>query len=286
MLNRLADRFLRRLLPLSAPASDSIEPAPARQPSVEWVAPVRDVHQGLIQTHFSGRVQFDATGPVIQHPLLILAFTNRSGSNLLGDYLRQTGTVGGMGEYLNSDTARNLSTREGLNNFPDYLHHLSQRLCKPGQMFGVKASAEQLGFLRDWRLIEMFSRVSVIHIHRDDLMAQAVSHWIARETGQWTSLQKRRSDQIRFDAERILNIARDITTADHAIRRECALSQLPYLSASYEELRNNPKVLVDRIGLFAGLDTGDWQPAAPKIAKQANETNVDFLARLADYMRG
>ena len=160
MLNRFLSRLRRRTIPAQGALSSSpvVDPAPVR------------VHEAGIRAIFQNRVAWSGTAPVIDRPLLVLAFTNRSGSNLLADYLRQTGQVAGIGEYLNQETVARQADRYGIDSVPAYLQNLAGRLCSGGQQFGVKASAEQLQLLIEGGLLGMFRSASVVHIHRDDLM--------------------------------------------------------------------------------------------------------------------
>lgn len=237
-------------------------------------------HEHEIRALFGGRVAFAGDHPLIDRPLLILAFTNRSGSNLLADYLVQTGQVAGLGEFLNHETVARHKDAQAVESAPDYLLTLARRLSREGQQFGVKASAEQLGFLIRWRLPRLFTRTTIVHIHRDDILGQAVSHWIALQTGQWTSRQEARPVEAGFDAGAARAIAHDVLRSDSAIRMTCGMHGLPYVSVSYEELTFDPAVTVARIGQVAELDLGDWTPAKPRIERQATSLNDMLKARL------
>lgn len=269
----MLERLLSRLRRAAAPGP--------RHPVPPMVVPVPvRVHEAGIRETFQGRVAWSGSAPEIDRPLLILAFTNRSGSNLLADYLRQTGQVAGLGEYLNQETVRRQADRHQIDSVPSYLQSLAGRLCSGAQQFGVKASAEQLELLIGGGLLGMFTRTSVIHIHRDDLMAQAVSHWIARQTGQWTSAQDRQAEPQHYDGAAMLSIAADVLRQDGSIRWQCAGAGLDYLSLSYEELLNDPAAAVGRAGRLAGLDMQGWTPAAPRIERQATARNEAMKQRL------
>jgi len=237
-------------------------------------------HEHEIRALFPGRVDFTGDGPVLDKPLLVLAFTNRSGSNLLADYLLQTGRVAGLGEYLNHDTVGHQKQALRIESMPDYLPALARKLSRKGQQFGVKASAEQLDFLIRWRLPRLFSRTTVVHIHRDDVIGQAVSHWIAVQTGQWTSQQDRRPVEVAFDPDALRTIANDVLRSDAAIRLHCGMHRLPYVSVSYEELTADPAATLGRIARVAGFDLGGWIPREPEIARQATDLNDELKARL------
>lgn len=237
-------------------------------------------HEHEIRALFRGRVAFTGDNPLIDRPLLILAFTNRSGSNLLADYLVQTGQVAGLGEFLNHETVARQKDALAIQSAPDYLLALARRLSREGQQFGVKASAEQLDFLIRWKLPRLFTRTTVVHIHRDDILGQAVSHWIALQTGQWTSQQGRRTVAADFDINTTRTIAHNVLRSDSAIRMKCGLYCLPYVSISYEELTFDPAATITRIGQAAGIDLGGWKPTEPKIERQSTPLNDALKAQM------
>lgn len=242
-------------------------------------------HRPSIEKYFSDQLYFEGNCPVINRPLIVLAFTNRSGSNLLADFLCQTSLVAGLGEYLNHETVVNKSISNKISSFPDYFLHLGLRVSRKGQSFGVKASAEQLKFITDWRLNRMFTRTLIVHIHRDDIYNQAISHWIAGQTGQWTSLQKKKeSAGVIFDGPKILNIVNDIIIDNNSIHLHCMRERLNYISISYQEVISDPKAVVLRIFQAAELDIGDWTPSEPKISKQSSIINERMLQDLFAYI--
>lgn len=268
MLERILSRLRRPQPAPPQPAPPAVDPIPTR------------VHQAGIREIFQDRVAWSGDAPAIDRPLLILAFTNRSGSNLLADYLRQTGQVAGLGEYLNQETVQRQADRHDIDSVPAYLHSLAGRLCSGTQQFGVKASAEQLELLIRGGLLGMFTAARVIHIHRDDLMAQAVSHWIAKQTGQWTSDQNRKAEPQHYDADALLSVVTDVIRQDGSIRWQCAAAGLDYLSVSYEELIHDPAAAVGRTGALAGLDLAGWTPSAPRIERQSTAENDAMKERL------
>lgn len=246
--------------------------------------PPQNVHEEGIKTVFQGRVEYDRDMPATDTPLVLMAFTNRSGSNLLGDYLRQTGQVEGFGEYLNTRTVEKQAQAVGVESLPAYLRHMAGRFGADRCHFGLKASAEQLNFLAKWHLLEMFPSVTVLHIHRDDLVGQAVSHWIASRTGQWTSLHDAKDCDIQFEAEPIADILRDIAEADQTIRMIAVSHGLNYVSVSYEELTHDPRSAIRRVGDAVGLDLSEWSPAKPGLSRQADERNIALVKQFRSHM--
>ncbi len=80
-------------------------------------------HERSILSQFKGNVRFTGGKPVLDCGLILVAFTNRSGSNLLCDYLGQCPRVAATGEHLTAvlplcpderiDIADILSVRHG-----------------------------------------------------------------------------------------------------------------------------------------------------------------------------
>ena len=128
-------------------------------------------HEKQVRAMFPGAFEWRGTAPVYQAPLYILAFTNRSGSNLLADYLRQTGLMRGFGEGLNWDHIERDIARTPTASFPDYITQLAG---PPGgtQSWGIKASWDQIVMLQRARIPAMFSGVRIIHTVREDILGQ------------------------------------------------------------------------------------------------------------------
>ena len=123
-----------------------------------------------------------------------------------------------------------------------------------------------------------------MHIHRDDLLAQAVSHWIARQTKQWTSLQESVTEDVSTDPARILQILEGIAVEDEAIRLHCTYADLPYLSVSYEEVLADVTAAMTRVGTLTGIDVSACTFKAPRIHKQADDRNDRIMQEVREYL--
>ncbi|MBF9059742.1 hypothetical protein HKCCSP123_11165 [Rhodobacterales bacterium HKCCSP123] len=248
------------------------------QPADHLLAQLGDtgLHQQEIEAVFEGRVTWEGTAPVIPHPLVVIAFTNRSGSNYLAELMRSTGQVTGLGEALNAETVAQRCDDWGVPTFPGYFEALARRHGVP---FGVKASWDQLLMLLRCRIHEMHQGLRVVHIRRRDTVGQAISREIAWQTGKWTSLTPVKAEITpRYDAARI-------TRQIAAIQREEALFPLIFeafdlkvTDVAYEDLVHRPMVMVRRVMEEIGHPCPDWRPAPARIGKQADATNDAFRA--------
>lgn len=218
------------------------------------------------------------SGVVFSRPLYIMAFTNRCGSNLLADYLNQTGLIGGFHESLNFDTISSTADREGIENIAQYFEFLHHRFAKQ-EALGVKASWDQILMLARFNVLSMFPAVRVIHIRRAEIVSQAVSHWIAHQTKRWTSAMKGELVEPEYDFSAIQNIVSNIQMSNSIIPTLSRVIAAPHVGVLYEGLVRDPQFTVASVTGALGLDLRGWKASQPKISKQADGVNERFVAR-------
>lgn len=233
------------------------------------------VHETQIAEMFSGKMKFDGNQPVFDKPLVIMAFSNRSGSNLLADYLRQTRRFAGFRETLNWDEVKLGLSKAPVASFPDYIESLVKGVT-PRTYWGVKASWDQMAMLARANIAGMFPSVKVIHSMRSDLLAQAVSHWIAHQTGKWTSTHSGRDVAPVFDGRTIEGILLSVQKANCYVDCICRAMNWPRIGVIYENLQKTPQGPVERVARFVGVPLDDWKPGEPRISMQRDNINTDF----------
>lgn len=241
----------------------------------------RGDHEVEISTLLQGHMA-PSPGQQLDCGLTVMGFTNRCGSNLLADYLVQTGRFGGFGEVLNPPVIKAGKERDGVESLPDHMIALARRLnCGPGRNLGVKASADQLAMLIRHGIPAMFTGFRVVHVWRQDLLEQAVSFAIANRTKRWTTRQKAPSREVgnmTLDPVQIERMMRAIQQANNRIEAMVSVLGIPHASLSYEELTAAPGQAILRICTALGEDLGKWRPRAPKIDKQADALNARLVA--------
>lgn len=232
-------------------------------------------HENRIRAIFPNNFVWEGNCPIFSKPLYILAFANRSGSNLLADYLRQTRKFRGFGESLNWDQIQRSIERSRVASFPDYIAQLVGPPDEPG-LWGVKASWEQIVMLQRANIFSMFSGVEVIHSVRHDILGQAVSHWIAFQNNQWTSSHKETGIVPKFSLGRIEQIIMDIVRSNAYIEQIARALDVSRHVVVYEHLQNDPAAEVRTLGKSLSINLNDWQPELPRISKQRGEVNDCF----------
>lgn len=243
-------------------------------------------HERQIRSYFKRKVYFTGDKPVFDRPLVVLAFQNRSGSNLLMDYLRQTGQFNCYFELLNHPAVLNHCRAQGLSNFPDYFRFLRTQLGQPDRIDCIKASWDQLLMLLRFGIHRMYPEMRVLHLRRQDMVAQAVSYSIALQTQQWTSAQKADPNAlIRFDSKSIGAFLNATTTSNGMVPLICTAAELKYLQFYYEGLCARPRDILDACGRFLGLDFSECEFKDTQLSKQANAINDAHKAQYLDVLR-
>ncbi|HUF57790.1 MAG TPA: Stf0 family sulfotransferase [Thermohalobaculum sp.] len=235
-------------------------------------------HEERLRELFAGAMVYEADAPVFEHPLYVLGFTNRSGSNLLGEYLRGTSRFCGFQEQLNHPAVESRAAELGLSSFPAYVEAIAAR--GRGQApFGVKASSSQLSMLLRCRIDRMFAGLRLIHIVREDTVAQAVSFSIAYQTKTWTSLHGEGGPEAAYSYDDILRRLSGFTSANALMAHQAALFDIPCLKVTYEALTEDPASVMRAVGRFAGVGLDAWQPGETRLRKQATDRNARFKER-------
>ncbi|MEC3862681.1 Stf0 family sulfotransferase [Mesobacterium sp. TK19101] len=224
-------------------------------------------------------------GLCFQTPLVVIAFTNRSGSNLLADYVRQGKVAGPAGEFLNHDFVTKHAREQGITRLPDYMLYLQTRFAGPAGALAIKASWDQLAMLHRTGLTGMFPEVRVLHMLRQDVLAQAVSYVIALHTKQWTSKHAVEQDEVPFKPDLIEHVAADFHQANLLIRLICDATGMRRWALAYEQMCHDPATHVGNVLVPAGLAPKDWAPDVPRISKQAGPRNAEMQAAVLARLR-
>lgn len=243
------------------------------------------VHEKHLHTTFPQGCQFDGVEPVFEYPLYCIAFTNRSGSNLLAEYLRDTPVFSGFREQLNVGAVKSVARSWELTRFPELFARIDREA--EGKIYGFKASVDQLAML--WRMgIQRMYRggLRIIQIEREDVLGQAISYQIALQTKAWTSRMKSECPEaeVEFNPEQISRLIEGIQRSGTATDLFVEIFDVPRLRVTYEELTHAPQAVLDRIAVFADQDAGGWTPAQPKITRQAGPINDKFRSAYRDYV--
>jgi len=130
--------------------------------------------------------------PPVDEPRLIylIASQARTGSNLLCALLSRSGVAGVPTEYLHRQLSRAAVEERGFGDVDAYLRDVMRRRTTPNGVFGLKAHYEQFAdFLRVTRA-RLPQPLRVVRLIRRDVVAQAISYYIALRTGRWSGTDR------------------------------------------------------------------------------------------------
>lgn len=202
--------------------------------------------------------------------------TPRCGSTLLCRALEATGQLGVPHEYLNPNTIA-AHERAGGGRPPlwDYLAHIETRRSSASGWFGIKTHYRQfVQHFADRALDEakafLRRQTRLILIWRADSAAQAVSYYLARASGRWTSehdayLPPDYREDVRFDPEMLCDCLAEVREGASSWLTLLDQTGLDYLPVQYENLvadypRQMRRVL-DWLGVQASVPPAPTQPS-------------------------
>lgn len=222
----------------------------------------------------------------VERPRLVylLASEQRTGSNLLCALLQQSGVAGFTTEYLHLPSLPSVMDRLGLDDVDAYLDSVMRRRTTPNGVFGFKAHYEQIdAFLRRTRR-GLPPGLRIVRMLRDDVVAQAVSLYLASRTGTWLVAGRRTSPEPEVEADYDFEIIRNAVVI--IVRQRNAWTRLfqrlgikPPVVA-YEALTADPAGVCRNVIARLGIPLEAAAPlpvATPR--KQGTARNEDWTAR-------
>jgi LPS sulfotransferase NodH len=220
--------------------------------------------------------------------------TQRSGSTLLSGLLEQTSVLGRPREMLNMrDVLKPLAQEWGLLtdgttvDLGAYIAEFRRRFATPNGVFGVKLHFYQLepllGF-SPWRTF--FDECRVILLLRKDVIAQAASLYLARQTEEWTNLRSREHGSAEGPNRRV-DVQLDLKAFDQCLRiitwqiaqwlEFLSTNSKDYLIVTYENVLEDPNAVCQQIADYCGVSI-DRPVAMDRLPmkKQGNALNLEF----------
>lgn len=231
----------------------------------------------------------------------VIAGSRRCGSNLLCDWLRGAGVAGQPGEHIEQLEPREDNGFVDLERFPDVarllgpngpLRPLGEDLVAFARargtgangVFGTtifghnfRALAARLGLPSPevMRLLTPDGRC--IHVTRRRKDAQAVSNWIAMQTGSWLAGHPERREPEYHDGQ-MRHIERALEQHDAVWLALFEAAGIEPYTVVYEEFAESPEETTRGVLRFLGLpDDGPITPSRMQL--QRDRRSADWLAR-------
>lgn len=224
----------------------------------------------------------------LQKPLsrlnYIICFTARSGSTMLCSLLKETGLLGMPDEFVNPRGVMQCH----LKNYPasdvfEYFDLLRRNTSSSNGIFGMKTSLQDFKPLLDQGIVgKLFNPVRFIYLTRNDIVLQAISLHIARQSKIWhipygESVER----NVEYDENEILKYIDSLTLERLQWERFFTLYTIDPLRINYEKTVENNKETIQEILDFMGEAVGvkiDIQP--PATAQLSGEREQEWAQRI------
>jgi len=237
--------------------------------------------------------------PVLKKPKstnnYIICATERSGSTTLCSLLAQTGVLGQPDEYLNARGVVDFYLKQyPSTNISEYVDQLRRDKVSPNGVFGLKTAYVDFEPLVDKALCaELLAPLRFIYLYRTDLLLQAISGALARETGFWHARNEHDSleasaREVEFSEPAILETLELIIRERQLWERFFALHSVDPLRISYEQMVADTATVIDRVGEYLGVVVErKMHLNMSATQKLGDERNLEWAKRLrATYSLG
>jgi LPS sulfotransferase NodH len=217
----------------------------------------------------------------------LLCFVSRSGSNLLAWALESTGLLGKPRELFSHPEIVERARQWKAATLADYTGEVLLRGSTANGVFGVKVSADQLFWLARERIIpDVIADPAYVYVTRRDLLGQAISLTIARQTGRWsTRLQGHAEPE--YDPLAIAEAAQWLVESQAQFEYFFAIHGIEPLRVSYEDLDADLEGAVTRVARGLGVEERmSVDPDASPRRRQRTRVNDEFRERLLAELAG
>ena len=229
---------------------------------------------------------------------LIICTTQRTGSNLLCEYLLTSWKLGWPAEWFNPPTVAEFKARLGLAEsapITAYREAIRADRSSPNGYFGLKLMWDHLLWLMpqageraDPRaprvaydfLHQFFPAPCLVLLEREDRLAQAISMVKAQQSGVWIARQAeetQRAAPYTYDPDAIRRALLEIETACSGWRR--ALANTPHLYLSYESFLADPDRHLRALARYAGVADDFTYRVPDNIHVQRDARSEDWAQR-------
>lgn len=184
---------------------------------------------------------------------VFICFTNRSGSNLVAEYLSLHPELGNAGEPYNYPQIIKISKENNFSNFEEYFRY-QIRMNHIGKRYITKASPYQLTFLLRYGIPQRnFKKTKIIYVYRENLLEQAISQFIAFQNEQWASFQVAKQIELKYDRNAIYQTIQGIAQTNKYANVLFNLIDLDTFQIKYEDFIKNREIICEDIFRFLGL---------------------------------
>lgn len=211
--------------------------------------------------------------------MVLLCFTNRTGSNFLGSMLAGSRLLNLPTECLDAGEILRLADRHGLTQFSDAVAEIVAKSAVE-RHFALKIAPNHLEILAESGLLDLWrDRLHCIHLERLDRLGQAISWEIAEQTGQWTSISAAAPAAPVYRHAGILAALEIFAEGNRRFDLFFARNGLRPQHVFYEDFEADPTAGVARLLAGMGLPPLRTLPELVRIRRQRGALNEEWRQR-------
>ncbi|QQL45622.1 Stf0 family sulfotransferase [Sulfuriroseicoccus oceanibius] len=232
----------------------------------------------LYKDQFNGRYDF----PVYEgaaRKFVVIASTGRSGSHMLGHVMHETGAFGAPFEYFNLENLLEWKRIFGARSTDDVIHRLMAKRTSENGVFSMKLHySHLLRFGGIDAFMERFPGARFIMLERQDVLRQAVSTVIARQTGVWIAGQEGSGQKPVYDAAAIDKALGEIILDTASWRYDLSTRGLRKAELRFEDFCGDVPGGIQGIADFCEVNLPTL-PETPVTTKQSGAINAEWAER-------
>ena len=216
---------------------------------------------------------------------VLIASTPRCGSHILGQAMGETGRLGVPFDYSDPATATEWARRMETTTPEATLAELMARRTTPNGIFGILSHHEHgVVFGSTEKLLRQLPGLKVVHLRRGDVLRQAVSFAIAKQTGVWANGQDGTGEAPAYDPGLIDHCLNDIAVQNALWTSLFRKLEIKPLEIMYETALTDMPKTVDAIARFSGaIEPGEaLDVTQPRILPELERRAEDWIERYAD----
>lgn len=223
-----------------------------------------------------------------------ICFTVRSGSSLLSQLLADTGLAGHPKEHFYHNISPNCPGGDVIPDYRAYLERVLDADTSANGVFGSKVGGGfWMDFARRLRSIEgygslplkaaldrVFPDLRYLHLTRRNKVRQAISHWMAIQTGRWSSLDAVQNPAPRYDFAAIDHLLQEIIMREAVWAEHFSENGIHPYVIIYEDFVEHPAATVRAILDHLDIERpAGFKLPAPKYQRISNALSEEWLQR-------
>ena len=231
-------------------------------------------------------IQFESSPFRSLDKRIVVAAGARTGSHLLCEKLQYHGID--IGELFNARRISKMCKKRNIATLSQYVNHVLTKFAKNGA-FGVKGGVSMLSPLFAAGELPQFSgEWGWIYLKREDVVKQAISHFVAQKSGVFRSRSKRDGqpiDENEYDGDAISEFVLSHNRANEQWEQLFETFSIRPCRITYEQLAADPTGVAARVADAVGLNgppIPGMKPPEAALQKQANALNAVWETRFLE----